>query len=59
MAASRSSETRITVMTATEALRAYNRYLDDWTHAAWLAPSFHEWKSHKNIQLTGDEEKRS
>lgn len=44
-------------MTATEALRAYNRFLDDWQGEAWLAPSFVEWREHKNIQIVGEEPK--
>jgi len=51
--------TRITVMTATEALRAYNRFVDDWQWESWLIPTFMEWKKHKNIQLTGIEEQKS
>lgn len=47
------SNTRITVMTATEALRAYNRFVDDWPTEAWLVPTFIEWAKHKNIQITG------
>lgn len=49
------SGARITVMTATEALRAYNRFVDDWPCESWLVPSFTEWAMHKNIKISGIE----
>lgn len=47
------TNTRITIMTATEALRAYNRFVDDWPCESWLVPTFLEWATHKNIKITG------
>lgn len=47
----------LTLMTATDAVRAYNRFVDDWPADSWLIPSFVEWAQHKNIKIVGEEQK--